>query len=234
MKRHFKQLLVAFLALTMVLTGAMCVQAKTITKPAQTLTLYPSKSLHYNANRRIFATANETVVNTDSYMNWGTSSFKSSKTSVVSLISRKVYMLTQTNPDSHSAYFMKAKKTGSAVVSYKKGKDTYKQKVTVKKYVNPLSSFKIGSMNLTSRFNKKSHYVLSYDKYKNKELKLQIKGKDRWNISTRKRNDPKGCELGTWLNDGDTFKVANKNMFLTVFAYDQKTKQTIECTIIFK
>ena len=47
MKRHFKQLLVAFLALTMVLTGAMCVQAKTITKPAQTLTLYPSKSLHY-------------------------------------------------------------------------------------------------------------------------------------------------------------------------------------------
>lgn len=54
MKRHFKQLLVAFLALTMVLTGAMCVQAKTITKPAQTLTLYPSKSLHYNANRRIF------------------------------------------------------------------------------------------------------------------------------------------------------------------------------------
>ena len=61
MKRHFKQLLVAFLALTMVLTGAMCVQAKTITKPAQTLTLYPSKSLHYNANRRIFATANETV-----------------------------------------------------------------------------------------------------------------------------------------------------------------------------
>ena len=121
MKRHFKQLLVAFLALTMVLTGAMCVQAKTITKPAQTLTLYPSKSLHYNANRRIFATANETVVNTDSYMNWGTSSFKSSKTSVVSLISRKVYMLTQTNPDSFSAYFMKAKKTGSAVVSYKKG-----------------------------------------------------------------------------------------------------------------
>ena len=68
MKRHFKQLLVAFLALTMVLTGAMCVQAKTITKPAQTLTLYPSKSLHYNANRRIFATANETVVNTDSYV----------------------------------------------------------------------------------------------------------------------------------------------------------------------
>ena len=128
-------------------------------------------------------------------------------------------MLTQTNPDSYSAYFMKAKKTGSAVVSYKKGKDTYKQKVIVKKYVNPLSSFKIGSMNLTSRFNKKAHYVLSYDKYKNKELKLQIKGKDGWDISTRKINDPKGIELGTWLNDGDTFKVANKNMFLTVFAY---------------
>lgn len=89
-------------------------------------------------------------------------------------------------------------------------------------------------MNLTSKFNKNAHYVLSYDKYKNKELKLQIKGKDGWNISTRKLNDPKGCELGTWLNDGDTFKVANKNMFLTVFAYDQKTKQTIECTIIFK
>lgn len=76
--------------------------------------------------------------------------------------------------------------------------------------------------------------VLDAQINKNKELKLQIKGKNGWNISTRKRNDPKVCELGTWLNDGDTFKVANKNMFLTVFAYDQKTKQTIECTIIFK
>lgn len=234
MKKHIKQLLITLLALTLILSGSVCVQAKTISKPAQVLTLYSSKSLSYTASRRAFATANETALNTDVYMNQGVSSYKSSNTSVVSLVSRKAYPLYQKNPVSFSSYFMKAKKTGTAIVSYKCGKNIYKQKVTVKKYVNPLSSFKIGSMNLTSRFNKKAHYVLSYDKYKNKELKLQIKGKDGWDISTRKINDPKGIELGTWLNDGDTFKVANKNTFLTVFAYDQKTKQMIECTIIFK
>lgn len=235
MKKQIKQLLAAVLALAVVLSGSMCVQAKTISQPAQILTLYSPKSVSYNANRRTFAPANETVINTESYMGWGTSSYKSSNTSVVSLVSRKAYPLYQIKPDSSPLYFMKAKKTGSSVVSYKQGKDIYKQKVTVKKYVNPLSSLKIGSLKLTSKFNKNASYTLSYDKYKNKELKLQVKSKSGWYLTgTRSISNPKNCERGKWIKDGETFKVTNKNMFLTVYATNEKTKQAEECTIIFK
>ena len=51
MKKRFKQLLVAVLALTMVLTGALCVQAKTIQQFDLTYTLYPSKTKNYNFSR---------------------------------------------------------------------------------------------------------------------------------------------------------------------------------------
>ena len=80
MKKHIKQLLITLLALTLILSGSVCVQAKTISKPAQVLTLYSSKSLSYTASRRAFATANETALNTDVYMNQGVSSYKSSNT----------------------------------------------------------------------------------------------------------------------------------------------------------
>lgn len=235
MKKQFKQLFVAILALAMILSGSLCVQAKTTSQPAKILTLYSPKSVSYSANRRMFAPANETIINTESYMGWGTSSYKSSNTSVVSLVSRKSYPLYQIKPDSSPLYFMKAKKTGSSVVSYKQGKDTYKQKVTVKKYVNPLSSLKIDSLKLTSKFNKNASYTLSYDKYKNKELKLQVKSKNGWYLTgTRNISNPKNCERGTWIKNGETFKVTNKNMFLTIFVTNEKTKQAEECTIIFK
>lgn len=235
MKKHIKQLLITLLALTLILSGSVCVQAKTISKPAQVLTLYSSKSLSYTASRRAFATANETALNTDVYMNQGVSSYKSSNTSVVSLVSRKAYPLYQKNPVSFSSYFMKAKKTGIAIISYKCGKNIYKQKVTVKKYVNPLSSLKIGSLNLTSKFNKNANYTLSYNKYKNKNIKLQVNSKNGWYVSgIRKINNPKGSEMGIWVKNGKTFKITKRNTFLTVYTYNQKTTQTEECTIIFK
>ena len=220
MKKHIKQLLITLLALTLILSGSVCVQAKTISKPAQVLTLYSSKSLSYTASRRAFATANETALNTDVYMNQGVSSYKSSNTSVVSLVSRKAYPLYQKNPVSFS---------------YKCGKNIYKQKVTVKKYVNPLSSLKIGSLNLTSKFNKNANYTLSYNKYKNKNIKLQVNSKNGWYVSgIRKINNPKGSEMGIWVKNGKTFKITKRNTFLTVYTYNQKTTQTEECTIIFK
>ena len=99
MKKHFRQIFATVLALTMVLLCSFSVQAETITKKDQIITLYSSASQCYNAGRRAYAPSNETSINTDIYMNWGVTSFKSSNPSVVKLASRKCYPLYQANPE---------------------------------------------------------------------------------------------------------------------------------------
>ena len=210
-------------------------QAETITKKDQIITLYSSASQCYNAGRRAYAPSNETSINTDIYMNWGVTSFKSSNPSVVKLASRKCYPLYQANPESYMSRVMIPKKAGTTVISYKARNNTYKQKVTVKKYVNPLSTLKIGSLNLTSKFNKNASYTLSYDKYKNKNLKLQVKAKNGWSISgNRYITSPKIIDRGTFVESGKTFKVTKRNASLSIYAYNDKTGQFEECLILFK
>ena len=99
MKKRFKQLLVAVLALTMVLTGALCVQAKTIQQFDLTYTLYPSKTKNYNFSRKAYAPANEYYLGTGSPKNKGVSSYRSSNTSVLDIVFRKAY---SPGPDSDS------------------------------------------------------------------------------------------------------------------------------------
>ena len=125
---------------------------------------------------------------------------------------------------------------GTVTLSYKVNNNTYKQKTTVRKYVNPLSTLKIGSLSLASKFKKDSTYTLSYEKYKNKELKLQVKTKSGWELSgVRYITSPKTSNsMGTWISNGGTFKVSQKNCSLTVYVFDPKTKQSEECLIIFK
>lgn len=235
MKKHFKQVLSTVLVFIMALLCSINVQAQTITRPNQVITLYSSDSLSYNANKRAYSSANEIVLNTDIYMNRGVTSYKSSDTSVVELVSRKLYPLTQWNPKPYMAYFMKAQKTGKTVISYKAGNNTYKQNVIVKKYENPLSTLKLGSLNLTSRFKTNASYTLSYEKYKNKNLKLQMRLKSGWILSGACYIDtPKTYTRGTWIANGKTFKITKKNSALCVYVFNQKTRQSEECLIIFK
>lgn len=235
MKKHFRQIFATVLALTMVLLCSFSVQAETITQKDQIITLYSSASQCYNAGRRAYAPSNETSINTDIYMNWGVTSFKSSNPSVVKLASRKCYPLYQVNPESYMSRVMIPQKTGTTVISYKARNNTYKQKITVKKYVNPLSTLKIGSLNLTSKFNKNASYTLSYDKYKNKNLKLQVKAKNGWSISgNRYITSPKIIDRGTFVESGETFKVTKRNASLSIYAYNDKTGQFEECLILFK
>ena len=103
------------------------------------------------------------------------------------------------------------------------------------KYVNPLSTLKIGSLNLTSKFNKNASYTLSYNKYKNKNLKLQVKAKNGWSISgNRYITSPKIIDRGTFVESGETFKVTKRNASLSIYAYNDKTGQFEECLILFK
>lgn len=236
MKKHFKRFLPVVLTIIMVMLSAVGVQAQTIFRPDQVLTLYSANSKIYDPWKKAYDIANETPFNTDILMDQGVTGYKTSNISVVSLIPRKVQHKTAAALGTYTIRYMRAKKTGTVTLSYKVNNNTYKQKTTVRKYVNPLSTLKIGSLSLASKFKKDSTYTLSYEKYKNKELKLQIKTKGRWELSgVRYITSPKTSNsMGTWIPDGGTFKVTQKNCSLTAYVFDPKTKQSEECLIIFK
>lgn len=234
MKKRFKQLLVAILALTMILSGSICVQAKTIQQFDLTFTLYPSKTTNYEVHRKAYAPANEYWLGTGYSKNKGVSSYRSSNTSVLDIVFRKAYSLGPDN-DSYKGSFIKVKKPGTSFASYKVGGITYKHKVMVKKYVNPFSTLKVGSLNLTSKFNKSANYTLSYDKYKNKELKFQIKEKKGWlSHGVSYLEDPKVDPYGTNIEGGKSFKVTKRNTALRVSVINGKTSQIEDILIFFK
>ena len=69
-----------------------------------------------------------------------------------------------------------AKKPGKVTITTKIRKKTYKTKLTILKYENPISSVKIGKTTIKgNRFNKATTIYLSYSKYQNKKQKIKRK-----------------------------------------------------------
>ncbi len=79
-----------------------------------------------------------------------------------------------------------AKKAGTATISFKVGGKTYKSKVTVKKYTNPLKTVKITGVNsgknIASKVKKKNEVSLSLKKTKT-NAKLTIKPAKNWKVT---------------------------------------------------
>ena len=124
-------------------------------------------------------------------------------------------------------------KTGTATVSYKANGTTYKVKLTVKKYTSPLSSLKLGSSNITSKFQKSSVYTLPYAKYANKNVKLSFKGKSGWTVNANYL-EKAGKFASNMLKNNKTFKVTKKNSMLLLSAVNNKTGQSETAVVIFK
>lgn len=102
---------------------------------------------------------------------------KSSRSSVATITQKKVKKT--------GAYeiWVNAKKAGKATVSFKYKSKTYKVKVTVTKYRNPVSSIQIGNTKLSSaKFNTSSVYTMKYSKFANKKVKINIKLKRGWQL----------------------------------------------------
>ena len=75
------------------------------------------------------------------------------------------------------------KKAGTATVSFKCQGKTYKIKVTVKKYVNPVKSVKIGATTVPgSRFKSSSETSLSYAKFAGKKVKTTVTLAKGWKL----------------------------------------------------
>ena len=100
------------------------------------------------------------------------SGLKSSNKAVVTAkLSKSTYGTSQT----YYTILAVPKKAGTATVSFKCQGKTYKIKVTVKKYVNPVKSVKIGATTVSgSRFKSSSETSLSYAKFAEKKVKTTV------------------------------------------------------------
>ena len=103
----------------------------------------------------------------------------SNKAVVTAKLSKSTYGTSQTY------YTIQAvpKKAGTATVSFKCQGKTYKIKVTVKKYVNPVKSVKIGATTVSgSRFKSSSETSLSYAKFAEKKVKTTVTLAKGWKL----------------------------------------------------
>lgn len=75
------------------------------------------------------------------------------------------------------------KKAGTTDVKFKIGKKSYTSKLTAKKYVNPVKSFKFADQNISkSKFNSQNTYGTAYKKNLD-NAKLTIKAASKWKIT---------------------------------------------------
>jgi hypothetical protein len=95
---------------------------------------------------------------------------------------KNIVKVTKVKENSETYICFMPKKVGKTTVSFeiKRGKTVYKFKtvVTVINYQNPCASFKVGSQNLTTKFNKTNSYTVT-SKLKGK---LSISTKSGWEL----------------------------------------------------
>ena len=128
-----------------------------------------------------------------------------------------------------------AKKPGKVTITTKIGKKTYKTKLTILKYENPVSSVKIGNTTVKgSRFNKATTIYLSYSKYQNKKQKIKLNLKKGWKlraVSYSQRN----WDMDKALKNGGTVKISGgKGFHLWICTENTKIKRTQYIDIVFK
>ncbi|MCF0132297.1 MAG: hypothetical protein HUJ72_00370 [Blautia sp.] len=136
------------------------------------------------------------------------------------------------------------KKVGKTTLKVVVGNKTYKSNITVKKYKNPVSSFKIGNQTVSGKkFDKNSLCKLDYSKFKNKKVSLKFKLKKDWVLCTAdgktscmNYNSEKTTPLAEyvqagWMSTrsmfkGDSVKVqGGKGFFFEVCVKNKNTSQ---------
>lgn len=227
MKKYLKKVLSLLLALTLVLSVTSVTQVSAAV-PARTVTLYSKSSKTYNGFWGTYASANQPILSVVPNSQKITG-LKSSNPSVATLFTKKG----SGQAKGSTCIFLNLKKSGTTTISYKAEKKVFTTKFIVKKYTSPISSLKLGSLNLSSKFKSNNIYTLSYTKYKNKSLKLNYKAKTGWDVSIdymRKLGDMKA----DMIKNNKSFKVVEKNSLLIINAYTPKTRQLEQDLIIFK
>ena len=128
-----------------------------------------------------------------------------------------------------------AKKPGKVTIITKIGKKTYKTKLTILKYENPISSVKIGNTTIKgNRFNKATTIYLSYSKYQNKKQKIKLNLKKGWKLRALSYSQ-RNWNMDKALKNGGSVKISGgKGFYLWIYAENTKLKRTQYINIVFK
>ena len=90
---------------------------------------------------------------------------------------------TSVGKDGYHYYYFFPEKTGKTSITTKAKYENSKRIFTITKYVNPVSSLKIGNTNVKgSKFNKTDRIYLSYNKYAKQKNQLVITPKKGWEV----------------------------------------------------
>ena len=122
------------------------------------------------------------------------------------------------------------KKAGKTTLSYKLNGKPRKVLVEVKKYVNPVSYIKLGSIRLASSKFNKPLCNLKYSQFQNKKSKLNIKLKSGWKVAQLRFRAPNGGIIAG-IQNGSTVKINQKGCYIIVGVYNPRTGQD-ECFCI--
>ena len=118
----------------------------------------------------------------------------------------------------------------------KTGQETYKCTFTVYKYVNPVSSAKVGKLTIKgTAFKKNAIYNLRYSKYKNKSIAFKFNLKKGWKLRGGISYARSNWGVAKMSPNGSKIKVAGGSGFLAVaLAENIKTGQRERIHIYFK
>ena len=166
MKKVLKQILTLSLVLIMVLSAIPVQAANTESSLLkQTITLYSGKS-------------NKIPFFNQSYLNFG---YIDTKNTSVSVTVRNP-AIAKVEAKNYGVYAY-PKKAGKTLVTVKIGNKTRKCALTVKDYVNPVASVKVGNTTISGKkFDTDPYRVISYSKFANKKTKVTFTLKKGWSF----------------------------------------------------
>jgi len=237
MKTTWKKILAIALALTVLFTilPVQAAEVQEIYVPDSTATtLYPSKDIdpHYGTskNRAYFCSVPKKA-----------SSLKSSNKAVATLKQESQ----KWNGQTHYTLYLVSKKAGTTTVSFKCNGKTYKTKVTVRKYVNPIKSIKIGNTTIAgSMFKSASNRTISYAKFADKKVKVKINLAKGWELTKSYVNGrfvgSFDCYQNGWaksdsVKNGGTITIKGGSGYeITIAASNKKTGQIEIFYLTFK
>lgn len=137
-------------------------------------------------------------------------------------------------PKGYSIYF-KAKSAGTTTVTIKAGKIMKKIKVTVRNYVNPLASVKVGNTTVSgSRYKKSNEVDLNYAKYAGKKINIRFKAAKGWKVKQVEYAE-KSFMKSAASENGAKFFIRGGNRYLVLAVMEKEnTGETEIVYVAFK
>lgn len=218
MKKKFSLFLSLALALVMIL-GVVPVQAHTFSREC---TLYSAKDKYStgDSKNKVFLASYTGAV------------------TEVTTSNPKVATIQTVGDDDGGYLLLILKKAGKTTIHYSYNGYSITEKVTVRKYKNPVSSIKIGKTSISSsKFKTKTSYTLKYSKFAKKKSAVNIKLAKGWRLEGQGFTVlPKGAtQTYGMVKNGSSIKVKGGKGYVVSFrAVNQKTQQVEDFEIIFK